>query len=121
MITKTPPSPKRGEIWVVNLDPTIGAEMKKTRPVVVMSSNSIGILPIKLVAPITKWKDWFSSTSWIVPLQPDVVNGLTENSAVDALQLRGVSINRFLEKKGRVSASLIEEIATAIAIIVEYT
>jgi len=29
----------RGEVWLVNLDPTIGAEIRKTRPVVVVSSD----------------------------------------------------------------------------------
>jgi len=43
----------RGDIWKVNLDPTIGAEIKKTRPVVVVSSDAVGALPIKLVAPLT--------------------------------------------------------------------
>lgn len=44
----------RGEIWLVNLDPTIGAEIRKTRPVVVISSNAVGTLPIRLVAPLTE-------------------------------------------------------------------
>lgn len=37
----------RGEIWLVNLDPTIGAEIHKTRPVVIVSSDAIGALPIR--------------------------------------------------------------------------
>jgi len=37
----------RGEIWKVNLDPTIGAEIRKTRSVVVVSSDAVGVLPIK--------------------------------------------------------------------------
>ncbi|MGH8603716.1 MAG: type II toxin-antitoxin system PemK/MazF family toxin, partial [Gammaproteobacteria bacterium] len=37
----------RGEVWLVSLDPTIGQELKKTRPAVVISSNSIGRLPLK--------------------------------------------------------------------------
>ncbi len=47
----------RGEIWKVSLDPTVGAEIRKTRPVVVVSSDAVGVLPIKLVAPLTEWKD----------------------------------------------------------------
>ena len=35
----------RREIWLVNLDPTLGAEIRKTRPVVVVNSDSIGALP----------------------------------------------------------------------------
>jgi mRNA interferase MazF len=50
---------KRGDIWLVNLDPTVGAEIKKIRPVVVVSANDLGKLPIKLVAPITDWKAYF--------------------------------------------------------------
>ena len=49
-------TPKRGEIWRVNLDPTIGAEIKKIRPVIVISSDAVGKLPLKLVVPITEWK-----------------------------------------------------------------
>jgi len=117
--TKKPPSPRRGEVWRVNLDPTIGAEMKKIRPAVVVSSDAIGILPVKLVAPITKWKDWFIGLTWLVPLDPDENNGLTEDSAVDTLQVRGIAIERFIEKKGQINASQLEEIRTAIAIVIE--
>lgn len=49
-------NPKRGEVWRVNFDPTIGTEIKKTRPAVVISSDAVGKLPIKLVAPIIDWK-----------------------------------------------------------------
>ena len=42
--------PKRGEIWQINLDPTVGVEMQKIRPVVVISSDAAGRLPIKLIA-----------------------------------------------------------------------
>jgi mRNA interferase MazF len=51
-------TPQRGEVWMVNFDPTIGTEIRKIRPAAVISSNTIGVLPIKLVAPITDWKDW---------------------------------------------------------------
>jgi len=46
--------PKRGEIYWVNLDPTIGSETKKTRPAVIIS-NDIGNETSKIVilAPIT--------------------------------------------------------------------
>jgi mRNA-degrading endonuclease toxin of MazEF toxin-antitoxin module len=33
----------RGEVWLVNLSPTVGVEMQKQRPVVVLSVNGIGI------------------------------------------------------------------------------
>ncbi len=86
----------RGEIWSVNLDPTIGAEIHKTRPVVVISSDAVGVLPIKLVAPLTEWKEYLAQNVWHVKVVPDSMNGLTKTSAVDTLQLRGVDTQRFI-------------------------
>ena len=45
--------PKVGEIWLVNLDPTVGAEIQKTRSAIVISFDYVGKLPLKLVVPIT--------------------------------------------------------------------
>jgi len=117
--TNNPVSPRRGEIWRVNLDPTLGAEMKKMRPAVVISSDAVGVLPVKLVAPITKWKEWFIGLTWLVQINPDENNGLTEDSAVDALQVRGIAIERFVKKMGQINASQLEEVCTAIAIVIE--
>jgi mRNA interferase MazF len=114
-------APRRGEIWLVDLDPTIGAEIQKTRPVDVVSSDSIGRLPLRLVAPMTGWKDQFASNLWHVRIEPIAANGLIKVSAVDALQVRGVSVERFRQRLGRLSATLMEEIAAAIAAIVEYS
>jgi len=110
----------RGEIWKVNLDPTIGAEIRKTRPVVVISSDAVGVLPIKLVAPLTEWKDYLAQNVWHVKVAPDSSNGLTKTSAVDTLQLRGVDTQRFVEKIGTVSPEIMKSIVTAIAAVIEY-
>lgn len=48
---------KQGEIWLINLDPTIGAEIKKVRPAIIVNNNAIGKLPLKVVVPITDWKE----------------------------------------------------------------
>jgi len=97
---------KRGEIWTVNLDPTLGAEIRKTRPVVVINSDALGVLPIRLVAPLTGWKEYFTRNVWHVKLVPDRMNGLSKTSAVDTLQLRDVDMQRFVHKIG-VKSSLI--------------
>jgi mRNA interferase MazF len=52
--------PRRGEIWMVDLDPVRGSEIQKKRPCVVISSDAVGKLPVKLVAPITEWKDHYA-------------------------------------------------------------
>ena len=111
---------KRGEIWLVNLDPTLGAEIQKTRPIVVINSDSIGALPIRLVAPITEWKDYFSGNIWHVKLEPNSVNGLTKPSAVDTLQLRGIDTLRFIRKLGEVSPQMMKAIVVAITAVIQY-
>ena len=76
-------SPKRGEIWLVNLDSTIDAEIEKTRPAIVISSDVIGKLPLKLVVPLTDWKSAFISNLWHVCMEPSQDNELAKTSAAD--------------------------------------
>jgi len=51
---------RRGEIWLINLDPTVGAEIRKTRPAVIVNDDEVGILPLKVVVPVTEWKDRYA-------------------------------------------------------------
>ena len=44
---------KRGEVWLINLDPAAGSEIKKTRPAVIVNDDAIGILPLRVIVPIT--------------------------------------------------------------------
>ena len=48
---------KRGDVWLVNLDPTIGHEIKKSRPGVIIQ-NDVGnkLSPITIIAPFTSQK-----------------------------------------------------------------
>jgi mRNA interferase MazF len=112
--------PQRGEVWLVNFDPTVGAEIKKTRPAIVISSDAVGRLPIKLVTPVTDWKDYFAGNIWHVRIDPDSANGLSKPSAVDALQVRGLDLQRFIRKLGNVSATMLDEIGLAVCSIIEY-
>ena len=116
----TRPVPKRGEVWTVNFDPTVGTEIRKTRPAVIISSDAVGKLPIKLIAPITDWKEYFNQNLWHIKLEPNVENGLSKLSAVDALQLRGVDVQRFIQKLGQLSDETMVEITIAIAAVIEY-
>ncbi len=45
----------RGDIWLVNLNPTIGTEIGKTRPCVIVNDDAIGILPLKVIVPALKF------------------------------------------------------------------
>lgn len=119
-LTTKPSPPRRGDIWLVNLDPTIGAEIKKTRPAVIISSDATGKLPLKLIVPITDWKDYFAGNLWHVHIEPDSRNGLSKPSAADALQVRAVDHRRLVKRLGRLGAQEVEDVAAAIAMVVEY-
>lgn len=52
---------KLGEVWLINLDSTIGSEIKKTRPAIIVNDNSLGKLPLKIIVPVTDWKDRYNN------------------------------------------------------------
>lgn len=91
---------KQGEVWLINLDPTIGAEITKTRPAVIVSDDSLGKLPLKIIVPITDWKDRYEIAPWMVKIQPTIKNSLTKESSADCFQVRSVSVERFVKKLG---------------------
>jgi mRNA interferase MazF len=111
--------PKRGEVWLVNFDPTVGTEIRKIRPAVVVSSDAVGRLPIKLVAPLTDWRPSFAPNIWHVRIDPSGENGLAKPSGADVLQLRGMDTRRFVHGLGRLSDEQMESIVLAIAAVVE--
>lgn len=65
----------RGEIWLVNLEPTIDSEIRKTRPCAIVNDDAIGVLPLKIIVPITDWKESFSIRPWMVRIEPNNKNG----------------------------------------------
>lgn len=110
----------RGEIWTLNLDPTVGAEIRKTRPVVIVSHDDIGILPLRVIVPVTDWKDRYSSVIWMVKLNTSQETGLQKVSAADAFQVRSVSEERFVRRLGRVSNDDLESITEALSVVRGY-
>jgi mRNA interferase MazF len=103
----TAPAPKRGEIWLVDFDPAVGAEIRKARPAVVLSVDAIGRLPLRIVVPITDWKPVYSAYPWFVELPTTQQNRLHKHSGADAF--------RFVQLLGEVSPQQIDEIAEAVA------
>jgi mRNA interferase MazF len=108
---------RRGEVWLVNLDPTIGAEIKKTRPAVIVNDDAIGILPLRVIVPITEWRDRYAVAAWMVRLDPTPENGLDKPSAADAFQVRSVAQQRLVRRLGNLSESTMEEITRALAVV----
>jgi len=101
---------KQGDIWLINLDPTIGAEIRKTRPAVIVSDDALGKLPLKVIVPVTDWKSNYEIAPWMVKIEPDQENNLIKDSTADCFQVRSVSEERFVKQIGGVSAIVMADI-----------
>ena len=112
------PVPRRGEIWLIDFDPAVGAEIRKARPAVVLSVDTVGKLPLRLVVPITDWKPQYAGYPWFVQLPATRANGLAKDSGADAFQVKSVSLSRFDRPIGRVSSQQLEEVSSAVALCV---
>jgi mRNA interferase MazF len=113
------PSPRRGEVWWVDFDPAVGDEIQKTRPAVVISSDLLGKLRLKLVVPLTSWQPKFAENPWMVQALATGPNGLTNDSAADTLQTQSVSLDRFKTRKGILEPHVVGEVLEALATLIE--
>ena len=110
---------RTGEIYWVNLDPTIGNEIKKRRPVIVLNGGHDRHLRLAIVLPVTEWSLYWDENPFFVSLEPDSNNGLKKKSAVDCFQVRTISHNRFVRKIGNISKDKIDLIKKSIALILD--
>jgi mRNA interferase MazF len=101
----------KGEVWPVNLDPTIGDEIRKMRPAAVVSLDALGVLALRVVVPVTAWQDRFQGCDWLIRLDPDASNGLDKPSTADTFQVRSVSTRRFVRCLGHLSDADVERVS----------
>lgn len=114
-------NPKRSEIWQVNLDPTIGQEIKKKRPVIVISSDIYSPIALRIVIPVTTWQDKFIHRPFMVKINKNNLNGLIRDSTGNVLQIRSISTQRFINKLGVISDEIMEQLLLALIISVDYS
>ena len=103
--------PKRGEIWWVNLDPTRGGEIAKTRPCVVLTRDALNehrltvvVIPLSTALPRP-------------PLLIPVAVGRSSMAVID--QIRAVTHERFSSKMGMTSDAEMAAIAVALRDVLE--
>lgn len=97
---------RRGEIWLVNLDPILGSEAAKTRPAVIVSASALNDVVTGLgrgvltVVPVT------SNVTRVYPFQALLRpgRGLTAESKAQAEQVRAVDVRRFVRRLGQISS-----------------
>ena len=107
--------PKRGEVYLLNFDPTIGAEIQKTRPALIVQNDIVNRhSPITIVAAI--------SSQFDEPLYPTEVlvpalgGSLTVNSVVLLNQVRSVDKQRLIRRLGLLTPASIESVTRAMQI-----
>ena len=107
----------RGEIRLVNLDPTVAGEAAKTRPAVIVSNDALNAVAMSLsrgvvtVVPIT------SNTKKVYPFQVELdkdSTGLSVQSKAQAEQIRAVSISRIGRRIGVLNADLQQQLDVAL-------
>ncbi len=94
---------KRGEIWLVNLDPTVGSEIQKSRPCLVVSPAELNEhLRTVMMAPMT-------SKGFPAPFRVPVTHAGTKGLIV-LDQLRTVDKQRFIKRQGAVPAKTLNAV-----------
>lgn len=106
---------KRGQIWVANLDPGYGVEIRKKRPVLIISGDIFNNqLRTVIVIPIS---------TQVLPLGPEKilikkgVSGLEEDSAVLAVDIRSIDKDRLVKKMGKISKKKLQEVEEALKLV----
>lgn len=103
---------RRGEVFLVNFDPTVGAEAKKTRPAVVVSNDiNNAHSSIVSISPITS--NVTKVYSFEVEIPPGV-GGLKTRSKVMVNQTRAVDKIRLIKKLGQLSEQIMEDVHRAL-------
>jgi len=110
------PGPKRGEIYLTNLDPTVGREIQKTRPALIIQNDIANRLSeVTIVAPITSTVR-FPLNPVHVLLAPGRDTGLAVVSVAVFNQIRAVDRSRLVKRLGAVDAQTMEQVDDAIKI-----
>ncbi|HEY5426082.1 MAG TPA: type II toxin-antitoxin system PemK/MazF family toxin [Candidatus Tumulicola sp.] len=88
---------RRGEVYQFNLDPTIGSEIKKSRPCVIVMHDAGGRSPVTIVCPIT---DADGRTGNLLnPLLPSGQGGVIKDSRIAVHQIRTLDKRRAVGAK----------------------
>jgi mRNA interferase MazF len=103
---------RRGDVILANLDPTIGVEIKKTRPVIVLSNDSINQLSqLAVVVPLTKNVAHLSPSHVLIPKG---VARLSFASKAVTEQVKAVDNRRLVKRLGSLPPDLLAQVERAL-------
>ena len=104
----------RGEIWLVNFDPTIGSEIKKTRPAIVLSGQPFNQLRrTVIVVPLSSAHER-TEFPLLIAIRS---SGKSSVAVID--QIKAAAKERFIQKIGRATDDEMSQISDALATLVE--
>ena len=108
-------TPMRGEVYLVNFDPTLGSEIKKTRPALIIQNDVANEhSPITIVAAITsKFDDSLYPTEVLIAAGE---GGLKQDSVVLLNQIRSIDCQRLAKKLGKINDKTLKRIDLSIKI-----
>ena len=109
---------KQGEIWDIKLGKNHATDGGGKCPVIVINDDTISILPVRVIVPLTKWQNEFDDAIWLIRVDPNNENNLGRTSAVDAFQMHTIPITRFIKKIGTVTVQELQHIKNAIKAII---
>ena len=98
---------KRFEVYLVNLDPTLGSEPGKIRPCIIVTNDVYNQrVPVIQVVPITAWSAKKGKITTNVEINPTRSNGLSKKSVADCLQTRPIDHrHRLVRIRGKLTHS----------------
>jgi len=110
---------KRGMVIDVQLDPTLGAERRKTRPCIVVTNDDYNARsPVIQVVPVTAWSEKKSRIITNIEIDVSAENGLTKKSVADCLQTRPIDYrHRMVGVRGKVDATTMRKIGKALKLV----
>ncbi len=103
-------APRRGEVWLVSFDPSVGGEIQKTRPAVVLSNDTANALLNRVqVVPVS------SQVSRLYPAEATITLGGERRKAM-ADQITTASKQRLMRQLGELSKDDMDAVARAVCV-----
>lgn len=92
--------------------------MGARHPALVLSRDDVGVLPLRVVVPITTFQAQFAGVPWLLEIQPDATNGLKHHSVADCFQPRSFDLSRFIRRWGTLDTATVDKVARTVAEVV---
>ncbi len=117
LILQQAPCCAAGDIVLLNLDPTLGSEMRKSRPCLILEAG-LSPLSLVIVLPITEAAGKLG-VQLFVPIVDLKQGGLSKPSVIDCYQIRTVTTQRICKILGKVNEFVLFEVKKRLALVLE--